>query len=279
MEIGWLESLVYGLLSGFSEIVPVSSQAHSTLLLRLFGVDVVNPVMGLLVHGAILLAILSGQRHQIQRLMRERRLSQAPKRRRKRQPDPKSLMDIRLLKTAIVPLLLCFLPYRMAEKLGQDLLWLSALLILNGVILYIPQHLPTGNKDSRMLSPMDGMLLGFVGGLGILPGISRIGACASAAEARGADRQYALDIALLLSIPVLGLLLLADLLSIVAAGLAGFSLILLIKSILAAAAAYIGAYFGIISMRFLAVKTGFAGFAYYSWGAALFTFILYLIVI
>ena len=37
MEIGWLESLLYGLLSGFTEFVPVSAQAHGAILRRLFG--------------------------------------------------------------------------------------------------------------------------------------------------------------------------------------------------------------------------------------------------
>jgi undecaprenyl pyrophosphate phosphatase UppP len=36
------------------------------------------------------------------------------------------------------------------------------------------------------------------------------------------------------------------------------------------------AYLCIMFLRFLSVKVGFSGFAYYSWGAAMFTLILYL---
>jgi hypothetical protein len=45
---------------------------------------------------------------------------------------------------------------------------------------------------------------------------------------------------------------------------------------LASLTAFVGSYLGITFIRFLAVKVGFSGFAYYSWGAALFAFILYL---
>ena len=51
------------------------------------------------------------------------------------------------------------------------------------------------------------------------------------------------------------------------------------KCILSVLGAGCGSYFGIMLMRFLAVKVGFTGFAYYSWGAALFSFVMYLVVV
>ena len=47
-------------------------------------------------------------------------------------------------------------------------------------------------------------------------------------------------------------------------------------TILAAAAAFAGVFFGIKAMRILAVNIGFNIFAYYSLGIALFSFILFL---
>ena len=41
-------------------------------------------------------------------------------------------------------------------------------------------------------------------------------------------------------------------------------------------ASYGGAYLAILTLRFLSVNLGFSGFAYYSWGAALLIFILYM---
>lgn len=275
MDMGWLESILYGLLSGFTEFMPVSAQAHGTLMRWMFGVE--NATLEeLFIHVAMLIGLLAALRPQLRQLRREQKLMRLPKRRRKHQPDQKTLMDLRLLKTAAVPMLLCYLIYPITAKLGDRFLWLAAFLILNGLLLYLPRLLPSGNKDSRMLTPLDGVLLGIVSGLSILPGISRLGVCASIAQARGADKQYALDIALLLGVPALALLVVIDGLYLILAGVAGITLTILLKALLAALAAYIGTYLAIILMRFLAVKAGFYAFAYYSWGAALFVFILYL---
>lgn len=277
MDIGWLESLLYGLLSGFTEFVPVSAQGHGAVLRRMFGVEDLY-CTDLFVHLASLLALVMVLRPQLHRLRREQRLARTPKRYRKRQQDQAARMDLRLLKTAAVPMLLCFLAYPVTSGLGDNFLWLAVFFIFNGAILYFPRLLPSGNKDARMLTPLDGVLLGIVSGLGIFPGISRLGACASVAQARGTDRQYALDIGLLLGIPALIALSVIDVLWIILAGTAGITLILVLKSLLAAAAAYIGTYLGIIFVRFLAVKVGFSPFAYYAWGAALFVFILFLMI-
>jgi hypothetical protein len=48
--------------------------------------------------------------------------------------------------------------------------------------------------------------------------------------------------------------------------------------LVSAIAAFIGGHLGVSLMRYLSVHKGYAGFAYYSWGAAMFAFVLYLIV-
>lgn len=277
MGIGWLESLLYGLLSGFTEFVPVSAQAHSALLRRMFGVEDLH-FLDLFVHLAVLISVFVALRSRIRHLRREQKLAGTQKRYRRHQPDLMALMDLRLLKTAAVPMLLCFLVYPVTYELGNRFLLMAGLLILNGVILYYPRMMPAGNKDARMLTPFDGVLLGVSSALGILPGISRVGACMSAAQLRGADRRFALDTALLLSIPALLALIVVDLLWLILAGFAGITFLVVLQAILAAAAAGLGGHFGILLLRFLSVKAGFSTFAYYCWGAALFVFILFLII-
>lgn len=271
--MNWLQSLLYGLISGFAEFLPISAEAHRSLLYLMMGMEK-SPLLELTVHATAMLALLLSCWPQLSKLQRERRIAAIPARRRKRQPDAGSMHDIRLLKTAIVPILAAFLVYPMLQPVSGKL-WLTALLLLvNGVILYLPPYFPGGNRNSRNVSALDGVLVGLGGALAVIPGISRITGITAVGQLRRCDRSYILDIGLILSIPALLVLIVFDIFALFTAGTA--VAVSFLSCLLAALTAFMGAYLGITFIRFLAVKVGFSGFAYYSWGAALFTFILYL---
>lgn len=273
----WLESVLFGLVSGLTEFLPVSAQAHQALLLKMFG-TAAGPLLQLLIHGAALLALYQSCAEQISLLLREQRLLRVPRSRRKRQPDITKVLDMRLLQSAAVILALGFLAYPTLSVWRGDLHFIAPVLVINGIILYVPMHMATGNKDARSMSQLDATLLGLAGALAVIPGISRVGIVTSAGIARGADREQALRWSLLLSVPALVCLMGFDIYGIMTEGMGSLSAPVLLQTVLTAAAAYGGAYGGIYMMRFLAVRAGFSGFAYYSWGAALFSFIIYLTV-
>lgn len=276
MDLSWPESLLFGLVSGLAEFLPVSAQAHRALLLTLFGTGGEDGVLSLLVHAGALLAAATASQNQIRQIRREQKLSKVPKRRRKRQPDAKILLDGQIVKSAFLPALLGFAMYFTVRSWRSSLPVIAAFLLLNGLILFLPSHLPSGNKDSRSMSRFDSLLIGLAGALGILPGVSRVGATTTVAIARGADKQQALSWSLLLSIPILLCLMGLDVYSILTLGTGGIGATSAFQYLFSGAAAFCGAYIAIIFMRFLAVNLGFSGFAYYSWGAALFAFILYM---
>lgn len=270
-----LESILYGLISGFTEFLPVSSQAHQAILMRLFGVDNRAAVRDLLVHIAMILALFTGCRSIFTRLHREKRL--ASHGRRGSTYASRGLYDLRLVRTAAVPLSIGLLLYIAASRLESSLVYLSLFFILNGAILIIPEYMHHANKDARSMTGLDGIMIGLCGVLSVLPGISRIGTISAYASARGADKQHALNWALLLSVPALLLFCCFDVLRLFFVDIGTVSFSIVIGYIFSALAAYCGSYLSIIFIRFLTVRTGFAGFAYYSWGAALFSLILYLI--
>jgi len=272
--MNWLQSLLYGLISGFAEFLPISAEAHRRILHFLTGTQS-SPLVELAIHISVLLALLLSCWPQLSKLQRERRIAAVPPRRRKRQPDVRSLKDLRLLRTAVVPLLLGFVLMLWTAD-AADKLWVLALILtVNGILLYLPPYFPGGNKESHSVSALDGVLIGLSAVLGVIPGLSRITGMTSAGQLRRCDRSYVLEIALLLSIPALIVLIIVDFICLFTVG-AAISGGLVLNCLLAALTAFPGAYFGITFIRFLAVKVGFSGFAYYSWGAALFTFILYL---
>lgn len=271
-----LQSLIFGLISGFAEFLPISSDAHMILLGRLFGYNLVDSGMRLSVHLGVAAALVLSCIPQISRIVRENRIASTPPRRRKRQPDTTCLLDWRVLKSSTFIMLLGFLAYPWVGDQGQRLWILGIGLILNGIFLYFPQFMPGANKDARMISRADSLSIGLAGALGVLPGISRVGAISSAGLLRGCQKEYALHLTLLLSIPALFVLLLIDIAQLIAFGIPGFSFVTFLCMTFSCVMSFLGGYFGIRLMRFLSVKTGFSAFAYYSWGAALFAFILYL---
>ena len=127
------------------------------------------------------------------------------------------------------------------------------------------------------MSPLDSLLMGLGGVLALIPGVSRITAMITAGVLRGTDQANALEYALLLSVPVLAVLLCFDIYAVVAAG-ATITALMLLVIILAAVIACGSGYLGILFMRFLSMKSGFYSICYYSWGMALFSFVLYLLI-
>ena len=186
-------------------------------------------------------------------------------------------MDFSVWRTMLIPIIIGVFLYRKTSALEGKLLWTALFLFLNGIILYIPQFLPSGNKDSRTLSRLDGLLMGLGEALSIFPGISGIGASVSIGSIRGADRTYSLNLSLLAGGAVILGFIAYDILAILSVGIGEISFIILIKYIVSAAASFVGAVLAIKTMRQLAANSGFFLFAYYCWGLALFTFILNLI--
>lgn len=276
MDLNWFQSLIFGLLSGLTDILPVSAQAHKAILLAVFGAGEESPLLRLLIHGASLAALYYSCRHQIMRIVRQRRLAKIPKRRRKRPVDVRALLDSRLLTMIVIPVILGFFLYPKTAVMNHSLNWIALFLVLNGVILYLPNILPSGNKDSRSLSRLEGVLMGLGGATAVLPGVSSVGAMCAVGSVCGAERTYVLNISLLAQMAVTAGQIIFDFAAIVTVGVGGFSFGILLSYLLAAAAAFAGVFLGVKAMRTLAVNIGFGMFAYYSLGLAMLSFILYL---
>ena len=270
------ESIIYGLVSGLTEFLPVSSRGHQAVLLRLFGQDHRDPVRDFLVHIGIICALLFSCKTLFTHLRRENMLSK--RRRQKGGYDRKGIYDLRLVKTAIIPMLVGMVLYIATRSLEFKPLSVALFFAINGIVLIVPEYMAHGNKDARVLSGFDGILMGFSGVLSSFPGISRVGTMGAYMTARGADRQASLNWILALSLPALVLLVGFDIVNLIVQGFDPITFSVFIGYLLAAVAAFGGGYLGVVILRYLTVQTGYASFAYYSWGAAMFSFVLYLIV-
>lgn len=277
MDLNWLQSLLYGFLSGLTDILPVSAQAHKELLLKLYGIRGNMEAMELLIHLGSFGALYLSCQSQLIRISRARALARVPKRKRKRPLDVRSLMDFSMLKTMLVPVIIGLFFYRYSSALQSNLMLVAIFLFLNGVILYIPQFLPTSNRDCRTLSRVEGLLMGLGGAISIVPGFSAIGVSTAIGSVCGVERGYGLNMALLMDLVLTLGLLVYDVMGIAASGLGTLSFGIVLRYLVTALAAFGGTTLGVKCMRQLAKNHSFALFALYCFGLALFTFILNLV--
>lgn len=274
MDLNWLHSIIYGFVSGLADILPVSAQAHRTLLLKFFGAKGEMDLLNLLVHLAVFAALYYSTQAHLIRMRRARALARVPKRKRKRPLDTRSLMDWSLLKTMILPAILGVYLYQYTVSWQTNLIVVALFLFLNGLMIYIPQFLPSSNKDSRTLSRVEGLLMGLGGMASVLPGISAMGAAVSVGSVCGVERGFCLSMALMMNMVLAGGMAVYDVLGIMERGLGTLSVMILLRYLLTALAAFGGTLLGIKLLRHFAQEKGYGVFGVYCWGLALFTFIL-----
>ncbi len=274
MDLNWMESVIYGFLSGLMDIVPLSAQAHRILLMKFFGISGGTDVMRLAVHIGVFGGLYYSCQSQIVRINRARALARVPKRRRKRPLDTRSLMDWSMLKTMLIPMVIGLFLYKYNTAMRDNLLLVAIFLLVNGIILYVPQFLPGSNRDSRTLTRLEGFLMGLGATASTLPGISAVGAAVSIGSVCGVERGFCLSMALMMNLALNLGLAIVDVFTLFTNGLGVFSFGILIRYLATGLTAFGGCLLGIKIMRILSGNHGYSGFAFYCVGLSLFTFIL-----
>ena len=274
MDLNWMESVIYGFLSGLMDIVPLSAQAHRILLMKFFGISGGTDVMRLAVHIGVFGGLYYSCQSQIVRINRARALARVPKRRRKRPLDTRSLMDWSMLKTMLIPMVIGLFLYKYNTAMRDNLLLVAIFLLVNGIILYVPQFLPGSNRDSRTLTRLEGFLMGLGATASTLPGISAVGAAVSIGSVCGVERGFCLSMALMMNLALNLGLAIVDVFTLFTNGLGEFSFGILIRYLATGLTAFGGCLLGIKIMRILSGNHGYSGFAFYCVGLSLFTFIL-----
>lgn len=272
----WLSSIFYSLISGLAEILPVSATAHRIVMQSLLGEGKNHILLQMFLHIGSLAALFYCCNGTLVRLSRAQKLANTPKRRRKRPLDTHSLMDIRFLQTALIPIILAFFFYKKVSPLEGNLVAVSIFLFLNGVLLYLPQYLPGWNKDARSLTRVDGLLIGLGGALSVIPGFSCVGMAMSVASVRGAEKKFSLEMALLMNIAVVIGYIAMDILSAIASGLGGVTFMQVVQFMFCGICAFGGTMLGIRILKALMEEYGISVFSLYCWGLSLFTFIFYI---
>jgi undecaprenyl-diphosphatase len=228
-----LNAIIWGLIQGFTEFLPVSSSGHLVLIPALLdrpGPDLATNAM---LHLGTLGAVLVYYRADIAGMAKFDR-------------PARKLITLILIGT-IPAVVLGLLFENKIEEFVSEPTKVAFMLIVTGAVLLATTQLRLGDRRTEDIGPLDGLLTGLAQSLALIPGISRSGMTISAGLARGMQRTEAARFAFLLGIPVIagaGLLEIVDVLrsgesipstvwvGVIVAGLSGYAAIAILLRLL-----------------------------------------------
>ena len=228
-----LNAILWGLIQGLTEFLPVSSSGHLVLIPALLNREGPDLATSAMLHLGTLAAVLVYYRTDIVDMAKFDR----PGRR-----------LITLIAIGTVPAVILGLAFEdKVKELIKEPRVVAAMLIVTGIILISTRMIRVGSKTIRQIGPLDSLLIGLAQASALIPGISRSGMTISAGLTRGMERTDSARFAFLLGIPVIagaGLLGMVEVMTsdvgipasvwvgVVVAGLSGYAAIAILLRVL-----------------------------------------------
>lgn len=260
-----MQAVMLGIIQGLTEFLPISSSGHLVLFQRLFGITEPALFFNVSVHVGTLLAVILFFRKELGNIIRalvdggDRLLrKQAALREVLAEDDVR--MGVLIVVGSVPTAILGLLFNEAADLLFSSVAIAGWMLIVTGTFLWITRWVSKEGEGMEGLATRNGLIIGTVQGLAILPGISRSGATISAGLFLGLNRETAARYSFLLSIPaILGAEMLA--LKDVTSETAGMNLTTLAGAVTAA----ITGYCALVFLLFVIRKGRLHMFAPYCW--------------
>lgn len=241
------EAILWGLVQGLTEFLPVSSSGHLVLVPAFLGVEPPDLGTSAVLHLGTLIAVLTYYRRDLVWLLGFR-------------TDALARRVLGLLIVGTLPaVVLGVLFEQRISQLQESTTAVGIALLFTGAVLYFISAAASGVGDMEKASRTDALVIGIAQALALVPGISRSGMTISAGFLRGLGREQAARFAFLLGVPVIlggGLLQATDL-----AGAGNLRPELSIAVLVAAASGYAA----IAALIKGLTRWGTRPFAYYCW--------------
>ncbi len=183
-----LDAILWGLIQGLTEFLPISSSGHVVLIPALLGRSGPDLATNAMLHLGTLVAAPLYFRSDIVAMVKFDRAA-------------RKLITLLVIGT-IPAVALGFTFEDRIEVLALDPRVVAGFLIVGGIILLLTTLLRVGDGRTEDLGPRDSLVIGLSQALALIPGISRSGMTIAAGLARGMSRTEAARFAFLLGIPV-----------------------------------------------------------------------------
>lgn len=201
-------AILYGIIQGLTEFLPVSSSGHLALAGSLFNVKDIETshfTFSILLHLATLVAVLIIYRNDIfslipaffrvvGKLFRGKfRLSEY---------DGSERMVIFVI-IATLPLIPIAFFNEYLEAVSSYVKVVGGILIFNGILLFLSDMIKKGEKEITDIKPRNAIAVGLCQMLAVLPGLSRSGSTITGGRLCGFTREFAVKFSFILSIPAI----------------------------------------------------------------------------
>ena len=198
----YLKFILYGLIQGLTEFIPVSSTAHLKVISLFFGIDDPGPSLSAFIQIGSVLALICYFKNDIFNLKRQYS-----------KINVDYLLNQRLFRSILIgtiPIILfggsikLFVP-NFFDKILRSNLSIALVSFLMAIFMYLADNSKKGSINLTNHNFRDSLLIGFSQSFAIFPGVSRSGVTISTALLSGWERRGAAKYSFLLGIPAISL--------------------------------------------------------------------------
>jgi undecaprenyl-diphosphatase len=192
-----IEGIIYGIIQGLTEFIPISSTAHIRIVPALLHWDDPGAAYTAVIQIGTLIATLVYFRNDIIELIKG--FFNALKT--KSFSDPYARLSL-LIIVGTIPISIFGLTLKKyIEGDFRGLYVIAASLIILAIVLFIAEKIAAKKKDLKEITVWDGIIIGFAQAVALIPGSSRSGVTITAGLFCGLKRETAARYSFLLSIP------------------------------------------------------------------------------
>jgi undecaprenyl-diphosphatase len=192
-----IHAILYGIVQGLTEFIPVSSSAHLRILPSIMGWSDPGTAFTAVIQLGTLLAVTVYFFDDLRRGISAWAKSILGKE--KDNPDAKLGWAVFY---GTIPIIVLGLALKdKIETTFRSLYIVGAALIILGIVMFLSERLAQGKRKVEDVQPKDGIIVGLWQALALIPGMSRSGSTISGALWAGFDRSSAARFSFLLSFP------------------------------------------------------------------------------
>ena len=196
----YLKFVLYGLIQGLTEFIPVSSTAHLKVVSSFFGIEDPGASLSAIIQIGSVLALFWYFKNEIFNLRRQYK-----------KKFFKNLLNESLFRSILIgtiPIIFfggtikLFYPY-FFDKIFRSNLSIALVSFLMAFLMYLADSSKKGSINLKNHNYSDSILIGFSQAFAIFPGVSRSGVTISTALLSGWERRDAAKFSFLLGIPAI----------------------------------------------------------------------------